>query len=43
MSRGKITLQSSWPTYGPNCVLRGVPIPVLQKWLGRALMVDTQR
>ena len=21
-------------TYGRNCVLRGVPIPVLQKWLG---------
>ena len=30
-------------TYGRNCVLRGVPIPVLQKWLGHALMVDTQR
>ena len=23
-------------TYGRNCVLRGVPIPVLQKWLGHS-------
>ena len=30
-------------TYGRNCVLRGVPISVLQKWLGHASMVDTQR
>ena len=30
-------------TYGRNCVLRGVSIPVLQKWLGHASMVDTQR
>ena len=30
-------------TYGRNCVLRGIPIPVLQKWLGHASMVDTQR
>ena len=30
-------------TYGRNCVLRGVPIPVLQKWLGHASMADTQR
>ena len=30
-------------TYGRNCVLRGVPIPVLQRWLGHASMVDTQR
>ena len=30
-------------TYGRNCVLLGVPIPVLQKWLGHASMVDTQR
>lgn len=30
-------------TYVRNCVLRGVPIPVLQKWLGHASMVDTQR
>ena len=30
-------------TYGRNCVLRGVPVPVLQKWLGHASMVDTQR
>ena len=30
-------------TYGRNCVLRGVPIPVLQKWLGHASMVDTHR
>ena len=29
-------------TYGRNCVLRGVPVPVLQKWLGHASMVDTQ-
>ena len=26
-------------TYGRNCVLRGVPIPVLQKWLGHSSMV----
>ena len=30
-------------TYGRNCTLRGVPIPVLQKWLGHASMVDTRR
>ena len=30
-------------TYGRNCVLRGIPIPELQKWLGHASMVDTQR
>ena len=30
-------------TYGRTCVLRGIPIPVLQKWLGHASMVDTQR
>lgn len=30
-------------TYGRNCVLRGVPIPVMHKWLGYALMVDTWR
>ena len=30
-------------TYGRNCVLRGVPIPVLQKWLGHSSMTDTQR
>ena len=30
-------------TYGRNCVLRGVPIPVLQKWLGHASLTDTQR
>ena len=30
-------------TYGRNCVLRGVPVPVLQKWLGHASMIDTQR
>ena len=29
--------------YVRNCVLRGVPIPVLQKWLGHASIVDTQR
>ena len=30
-------------TYGRNCVLRGVPIPVLQKWLGHQSLADTQR
>ncbi len=30
-------------TYGRNCVLRGVPIPVLQKWLGHQSLKDTQR
>ena len=30
-------------TYGRNCVLRGVPIPVLQKWLGHSSLTDTQR
>ena len=30
-------------TYGRNCVLRGIPIPVLQKWLGHQSPVDTQR
>ena len=30
-------------TYGRNSVLRGVPIPVLQKWLGHASMVNTPR
>ena len=30
-------------TYGRNCVLRGIPIPVLQKWLGHSSMKDTQR
>ena len=29
-------------TYGRNCVLRGVPIPVLQKWLGHQSLKDTQ-
>ena len=24
-------------TYGSNCVLRGVPTPVLHKWLGHAI------
>ena len=28
-------------TYGRNCVQRGISIPVLQKWLGHASMVDT--
>lgn len=30
-------------TYGRNCVLRGVPIPVLQQWLGHESLADTQR
>ena len=30
-------------TYGRNCVLRVVPIPVLQKWLGHQSLNDTQR
>ena len=30
-------------TYGCNCVLRGAPIPVLQKWLGHQSLKDTQR
>ena len=30
-------------TYGRNCVLRGVPIPVLQQWLGHQSLSDTQR
>lgn len=31
-------------TYGRNCVLRGVPIPVLQQWLvGHQYLSDTQR
>ena len=30
-------------TYGRNCVLKGVPIPVLQKWLGHQSLKDTQR
>ena len=30
-------------TYGRNCVLRGIPIPVLQKWLGHQSLKDTQR
>ena len=29
-------------TYGRNCVLRGIPIPVLQKWLGHQSLKDTQ-
>ena len=30
-------------TYGRNCVLRGEPILVLQKWLGHQSVKDTQR
>ncbi len=30
-------------TYGRNCVLRGLPIPVLQQWLGHQSLSDTQR
>lgn len=29
--------------YGRNCVLRGVPVPVLQQWLGHQSLADTQR
>ena len=30
-------------TYGRNCVLRRVPIPVLQQWLGHQSLADTQQ
>ena len=30
-------------TYGRNCVLRGEPILVLQKWLRHQSVKDTQR
>ena len=30
-------------SYGRNSVLQGVPIPVLQKWLGHQSLKDTQR
>lgn len=30
-------------TYGRNSVLQGVPIPVLQQWLGHHSLADTQR
>ena len=30
-------------TYGRNCVLRGIPLPVLQQWLGHQSLADTQR
>ena len=30
-------------TYVRNCVLRGVPLPVLQQWLGHQSLADTQR
>ena len=30
-------------TYGRNCVLRGVPIPALQQWLGHQPLADCQR
>ena len=39
---GRAHPHASQHTYGRNCVLRGVPIPVLQKLLGHASMVDTQ-
>ena len=29
-------------TYGRNCVLRGIPLPVLQQWLGHQSLTDTQ-
>ena len=31
---GRACLHAFRHTYGRSCVLRGVPIPVLQKWLG---------
>ena len=30
-------------TYGRNCVLRGIPLPVLQQWLRHQSLADTQR
>ena len=30
-------------TYGRTCVLRGIPVPVLQQWLGHQSLADTQR
>ena len=30
-------------TYGRNCVLSGIPLPVLQQWLGHQSLADTQR
>ena len=30
-------------TYGRNCVLRGIPLPVFQQWLGHQSLADTQR
>ena len=30
-------------TCGRNCVLRGIPLPVLQQWLGHQSLPDTQR
>ena len=29
-------------THGRNCVLRGIPLPVLQQWLGHQSLADTQ-
>ena len=30
-------------TYGRNAVLRGVPTPVLQSWLGHRSLAETER
>ena len=30
-------------TYGRNCVVRGIPLPVLEQWLGHQSLADTQR
>ena len=30
-------------TNGRNCVLHGIPLPVLQQWLGHQSLADTQR
>ena len=30
-------------TYGRNCVLQGIPLPVLQQWLRHQPLADTQR
>ena len=30
-------------TYGRNCVLHGIPLPVLQQWLGHQSLADTHR
>ena len=30
-------------TYGRTCILKGVPVTVLQKWMGHKSLADTQR